>query len=98
MICELVLHLLPDDIIDNRLVQPFIELVLVTGFADVDGVAQNVVERTTREGRTSRRAPVPVGPAFAYDTESVEPVGCPSSDNVVHESCLKFGGSGSILV
>ena len=46
MIRQLGLDALPGGVIDDRALQPFVQRVLVSNFADVDRIAQDVVECT----------------------------------------------------
>ena len=56
---------LPGGVIDDRLMQSFVQFLLVPDFADVDRIPQDVVEGPAREGRTTTDPTKPIGSLFA---------------------------------
>ena len=53
--------------------QSFVQFLLVPDFADVDRIAQDVVEGPAREGRTTTDPTKPIGSLFADDAQRIKP-------------------------
>ncbi len=70
-------------------------LLLVTNLANVDRVAQDVVESTAREGFTTTNPPVSIGSLFANNTLFLQPnrqLPHRSRFQIFSEDCSDRGG------
>ena len=68
---QLGLDPLPGGVIDNRLMQSFVQFLLLPEFADVDRSPQNVVKSHTREGCATADTPIPIASLFTNEPELV---------------------------